>query len=111
MAYDEELARRVRQRMEHIPGYSEKRMFGGVAFMIEGNMAGGVHGRDLIVRLGPERYEEALRQPAVREFDLTGRAMAGWVTVGPEGVQTDDQLAGWIEQGVAFAQSLPAKSS
>jgi TfoX/Sxy family transcriptional regulator of competence genes len=111
MAYDEELARRVRQRMEHIPGYSEKRMFGGVAFMIEGNMAGGVHGQDLIVRLGPGRYEEALRQPAVREFDLAGRAMVGWVTVGPEGVQTDDQLAGWIEQGVAFARSLPAKSS
>ena len=109
MPYDEGLARRAREQLQRIGGFTEKKMFGGVGFMIDGNMARGVHGDDLIVRLGPERYEEALDQPSVRPFDMTGRPMKGWVMVGSAAVRTEEQLSGWIRQGVAFARSLPAK--
>ncbi len=109
MAYSQDLAQRVRQQLQQIPGYVEKKMFGGVGYMINGNMACGVHGDDLIVRLGPGGYEQALERPSVRPFDMTGRPMKGWIMVGPEGVRTPDQLAGWVRQGIAFAQSLPAK--
>jgi hypothetical protein len=109
MAYDEGLAQRVREEMIELPGFVEKKMFGGIGFMLQGNMACGVNGEDLIVRVGRERYEDALAQPHTKPFDMTGRPMKGWVMVSPEGVEADEDLWDWVQQGVEFASSLPAK--
>ncbi|MDO8612139.1 MAG: TfoX/Sxy family protein [Dehalococcoidia bacterium] len=87
----------------------EKRMFGGIAFMLRGNMCCGIVRDDLMVRVGPERHEEALAQPHARPMDFTGRAMRGMVYVTPEGFRTDEGLKSWVEQGLGFAASLPAK--
>jgi hypothetical protein len=109
MAYDEGLAQRIREALDEVPGLVEKKMFGGVGFMVQGNMACGVNGSDLIVRVGPEGYEEALGRPHAKVFDLTGKPMKGWITVAPGGQETDEDLADWVQQGVDFALSLPAK--
>jgi TfoX/Sxy family transcriptional regulator of competence genes len=109
MPYDENLAERIRGRMASIPGFVEKKMFGGIGFMIQGNMACGVNGDNLIVRVGPEQYEDALSQPHVGMFDMTGRAMKGWVSVAPEGCAAEADLDSWIERGIAVARSLPPK--
>ena len=109
MVYDAGLAQRVRQEMSELPGYVEKTMFGGVGFMLHGNMACGVRGADLIVRVGPERYEEALAESHTRPFDMTGRPMKGWVVVEPAGYQAGEDLAAWVARGVAYARSLPPK--
>ncbi len=109
MAYDEGLARRVQSALGSLPGLTEKKMFGGVGFMVHGNMACGVHGPDLIVRLGPAPCDQAMSQPHVRVFDLTGKPMKGWIVVAVAGVAADADLRSWIEQGVAFAQTLPRK--
>jgi TfoX/Sxy family transcriptional regulator of competence genes len=87
----------------------EKKMFGGVGFLIRGNMAVGVHGQDLIVRVGRERYEEALSHPHARLFDISGKPSVGWVLVAPDGFAVESDLRQWIKQGAEFAQSLPAK--
>ena len=84
-------------------------MFGGVGFLLHGNMFVGVWKDSLIVRLGPEEGEEALKEPHVSEFNITGRAMKGWVLVAPEGVEGDDQLSGWVQRAVKFVGKLPAK--
>ncbi len=109
MAYDEGLAQRVRELLHGQPSVAEQKMFGGIGWLVRGNMACGVHGDGLIVRVGPERYEAALAEPHAREFDMTGRPMTGWVVVGPDGCATDEALAGWMQQGVAFARTLPPK--
>ena len=109
MAYDEGLAQRVREEVFELPGYEEKRMFGGIGFMLHGNMACGVIGEDLIVRVGPAAYETALAEPNSRVFDMTGRPMTGWVVVTAEGYALDEALERWVEQGVAFASSLAPK--
>jgi TfoX/Sxy family transcriptional regulator of competence genes len=109
MAYDERLAQRVREVLGDLPGLVEKKMFGGVGYMVRGNMACGVNGDDLIVRVGPERYEETLAHPHTRPFDMTGRPMTGWVVVTTEGTESEAGLADWVEQGVSFALTLPAK--
>jgi hypothetical protein len=109
MVYDEGLVQRVREVMGELPGYVEKKMFGGVGFMLHGNMACGVNGADLIVRVGPEQYESALAEPHTRPFDMTGRPMKGWVVVTAEGYEADADLKGWVQHGVAYASSLPAK--
>lgn len=109
MAYDEELAERVRDLLSLRADVSERRMFGGIAFMIAGHMACGVHADDLIVRLDRDESERALAEPNVRVFDMTGRPMKGWLLVGPEATATDDGLAGWVEAGADYAASLPAK--
>ncbi|OGO64939.1 MAG: RNA methyltransferase [Chloroflexi bacterium RBG_19FT_COMBO_55_16] len=109
MAYNEELANRIREELAQIPGLVEKKMFGGVGFLIRGNMAVGVHKQDLIVRVGPERYEESLSRPHARLFDISGRPSVGWVLVAPDGYRVESDLKRWIQQGVEFAQSLPAK--
>ena len=109
MAYDEGLAQRIQEALDDLPGLVEKKMFGGVGFMVQGNMACGVNKNDLIIRVGPERYEEALTQPHVSVFDLTGRPMKGWVVVGPEGYETDEALKSWVQRGVDYALFLPAK--
>jgi hypothetical protein len=109
MAYDPNLAQRIQKTLAHLPGLVEKKMFGGVAYLIRGNMACGVHGNDLIVRVGPERHSAALAQAHTRVFDLTGRPMSGWIMVEPGGVTSEPDLKAWVDQGVEFAVSLPAK--
>ena len=104
MAYDEVLAGRVRE----ICGLPEKRMFGGIAFLRDGNMAVGVHGDDLIVRVAKEHHPALLDEPGARPFDLTGRPMAGWLVVSGD-VLDDDVLAAWVARGTAYAGSLPPK--
>jgi TfoX/Sxy family transcriptional regulator of competence genes len=109
MAYDEGLAQRIREVLDEQPGLVEKKMFGGIAFMLQGNMACGVVGDELMVRVGPEQYQETLARPYTRPFDFTGRPMQGWVVVTPDGVESDESLRDWVQQGVEFALSLPAK--
>ena len=109
MAFDEKLAERMRKQLADQGGVVEKRMFGGVAFLLNGNMCCGVHQEALMVRLSPDAAAAALRQPHTRIFDLTGRPMKGWLLVDAEGLKTAAQLKRWIGQSVAFAASLPAK--
>ena len=109
MAYDEGLAQRLREVLGDRPDMVEKKMFGGVGVMLDGNMACGVRGDRLIVRVGPERYQTALSRPHVGEFPITGRPMRGWITVGPGGHNSDDDLADWVQQGLDFALTLPPK--
>ena len=109
MAFSEALAGRIRQRLARRKNVEEKRMFGGVGFLLNGNLLVGVWKDSLIARLGPEQSDEALKEPHVKEFDITGRAMKGWVLVEPEGIENDDQLAGWIERVARFVRTLPAK--
>ena len=109
MAYDEGLAERVRRALSERPGLVEKKMFGGIGFMLQGSMACGVNKDNLIVRVGPEQYEEALAQPYAKPFDMTGRPMKGWVMVAPDGYASDHDIESWVRQGADFALSLPAK--
>ncbi|MGD8244515.1 MAG: TfoX/Sxy family protein [Anaerolineae bacterium] len=109
MAYDEGLAQRVRQVLGEQPGLVERKMFGGVGFMVQGNMACGIQQDGLIVRVGPDDYERAVMEPHTRPFDMTGRPMRGWVVVVPEGHASDDDLRDWVEQGLDMALSLPPK--
>ena len=109
MAYNEELAQRVQVLMKDLPGFNQKKMFGGVGFMLQGNMACGVNKDDLVVRVGPERYDEAISKPFTRLFDITGRPMKGWVMVGPKGCASKSDLKYWVQLGADFALSLPPK--
>ena len=109
MAFSEELAERIRQHLAWRKGVEEKKMFGGVGFLLHGNMLVGVWKDSLIVRLDPDNYDDALLEPHVREFDITGRSMKGWVLVEPEGVEDDEQLTDWIERAREFVKTLPAK--
>ena len=109
MAFSVALAARVRRALARRRNVQEKKMFGGVGFLLHGNMLVGVWKDSLIVRLGPEEGEEALKEPHVSEFNITGRAMKGWVLVAAPGVEDDDQLHGWIQKAVAFVGTLPAK--
>jgi len=109
VAYDEGLAQRIRESLEDIRGVSERKMFGGLAFLLNGNMACGVVGEDLMVRVGPDAYVESLEVPHAREMNFTGRPMRGLVYVSSPGFEADSDLAFWVARGVAFAQSLPSK--
>ena len=109
MAYDHDLAARVRQALPVGPELTELKMFGGVCYCLNGNMACGVHGSRLIVRLGKERQPAALTLPHTRPFDLTGRAMAGWIMVEEPGCANEEDLADWVQQGLEFARALPPK--
>ena len=109
MAYNEELAARIRISIECRPGVTERKMFGGIAFMIYGNMCCGVINDDLMVRVGPDSYQASLALPHARPMDFTGRPMKGMVFVGPEGINDDGVLSEWIGRGVTFARSLPKK--
>jgi TfoX/Sxy family transcriptional regulator of competence genes len=110
MAYDEGLATRVRDTIGDRPGLAEKRMFGGLAFLVHGNMACGVRGDDLIVRVAADTADAALEEPGARPFDLTGRPMKGWLLVTADGHAEDDDLRRWVDRGVAYAGSLPPKA-
>jgi TfoX/Sxy family transcriptional regulator of competence genes len=109
MAFNEALAERIRQRLGRRKCVEQKKMFGGVGFLLNGNLLVGVWKDSLIVRLGPDEGEEALREPHVRAFDITGKPMKGWLLVEPEGVEDDDQLKDWIERATKFVKTLPAK--
>ena len=110
MPFDERLAERIRRAMARRRNLTERKMFGGLAFMLGGNMCCGVIGEELMVRVGPDAYEEALAQPHAREMDFTGRPLRGMVYVEKPGFRTGKQLEGWLERGLAFARTLPAKS-
>ena len=109
MAFDETLAERIRQRLARKKGIEEKKMFGGIGFLLNGNMLVGVWKDSLIVRLGDELGAKVLLEPHVKAFDITGRAMKGWVLVAPAGVEGDDQLKEWIRRAVKFVGRLPGK--
>ena len=114
MAYDEGLAERIRESVGQRDDLDsdevvEKKMFGGLAFMIRGHMTVGINGDELMVRLGPDAYAEALRRPHAREMDFTGRALKGFVYVGTDGTAADDDLSEWIGSGVDFVKTLPPK--
>lgn len=110
MAYDERLAERIRGVLAGRPGVTERKMFGGIAFMVGGNMACGVIRDDLMVRVGPEAHEGALAQPHARDMDFAGRPMRGMVYVAPAGVASDADLDRWVGVGADFAASLPPKA-
>ncbi len=109
MPFNEALAERIRQGLARRKNVEEKKMFGGLGFLLNGNLLVGVWKESLCVRLGPEQAEEALLEPHVKEFDITGRPMKGWVLVEPGGVENDDQLRGWIQRAVKFVGKLPEK--
>lgn len=109
MAYDERLAARLRSMLEGNGAVVEKRMFGGVAFLVNGNMSVGVHKDWLIARLSAEAAAEALSRPGAKVMDLTGRPMKGWLMVAPDGVPDEESLRAWVDESVAFAASLPPK--
>jgi len=109
MAYSETLAQRARDVLSLLTTAEEKKMFGGIAFMVSGNMTVGVIRDHLIVRVGLEKYEGALSEPGTDLFQPTGKPMAGWVTVAPDGHKTDEDMKYWVELALEFVKTLPAK--
>lgn len=109
MPHDPVLATRIRRLIGGLPGVVEKRMFGGVGFLLDGHMCVGVWKRSLVARVGPDAYPAALAEPSVGEFDVTGRPMTGWVLIGPEGFPDDEQLGRWIGLALDFVRTLPPK--
>ena len=109
MAYDGGLAERIRQITADFPTITEKKMFGGIAFMVRDYMFVGVQNDELMARVGPENYNDALHQPHVREMDFTGRPMKGYVYVAAEGINADDDLKYWIDLCADFVKTLPPK--
>ena len=110
MAYDEELASRIRELLADEPGVVEKKMFGGLAFLIGGNMSVAASGQGgLLVRVDPDETDALLAKPHAEPFEMRGRGMTGWLRVDAEGVKTKRQLEPWVARGVAYARSLPAK--
>jgi len=109
---DQDFANRIREELAGVGGITEKAMFGGLAFLLHGNMAVGIMSTgDLMVRVGADGTEDALAKPHTRLFEMRGRSMTGWVIVALEGVRTKRQLGPWVKRGVAFASSLPPKGS
>ena len=109
MAYDEKLAERVRQALGRRKGLTERKMFGGIAFMVGGNMCCGVVKNDLMVRVGPEQYEGFLGEPGTRPMDFTGRPMTGMLYVDGGALRNAKTLAQWVQHGADYAASLPPK--
>jgi hypothetical protein len=110
MAYDTELADRIREVVQAEPGLSEKRMFGGLAFLIQGNMAVSASSQGgLLLRVNPAETESLVSEPHVGRFEMRGRAMDGWLRVDAEAVESDADLRGWVRHGVTYARSLPPK--
>jgi len=109
MTYSEELASRMREVIGGRDGVSERKMFGGIAWMVNGNMACGTLGDDLMVRLGPDEAERALGEPHVGPMQFTGRTMRGFISVDAAGIADDMDLARWIDAGASHAASLPPK--
>jgi TfoX/Sxy family transcriptional regulator of competence genes len=109
MAFDQGLAQRIREQLAATGGVTEKQMFGGIAFLVDGNMCVGVIGEELIARVGLDATDAALERPGSRLFDFSGRPMKGWITVAPDALEDDDALAGWIDDALGFVRTLPPK--
>jgi hypothetical protein len=109
MPYDEGLAQRIRELLDPGLPSTEMRMFGGLAFMVNGHMCFGILESSLMARIGPDAYPDALPQAHVRKMDFTGRPMAGYVFVDPPGIERDEDLARWLQACTSFVQSLPPK--
>ena len=109
MAYDDGIAERLRDVYMHVQNVVEKKMFGGLAFMVNGHMTCGVDAEHLMVRVGPAQYEEALAKPYARVMDFTGKPLKGFVFVDAEGFDSDQELADWVEMSLAFVRELPPK--
>jgi TfoX/Sxy family transcriptional regulator of competence genes len=108
MAFDQGLAQRLREQLAGTGGVAEKQMFGGLAFLVDGNMCVGVIGSELIARVGLDATEAALERPGSRLFDFSGRPMKGWITVDPAALE-DDALAAWVDDALGFVRTLPPK--
>lgn len=109
MSYDESLAERIRVVLSHRDDVVEKKMFGGLCFMVGGAMCCGLTKTDFMVRVGPDEYEGALAQPYARPMDFTGRPLKGMVYVAPKGVGTRASLERWVSRGLAFVSTSPAR--
>jgi len=109
MPFDEGLHERIQEQLTGKIEFTFKKMFGGICYLINGNMLGGIINDELIVRAGKDKHEELLKEPHTRVFDITGKVMKGWVLVEPEGIETDEQLRLWLQKGIDFASELPAK--
>jgi hypothetical protein len=109
MAYDKGLAQRVREILEEEPGFDEKKMFGGLCFLLFGNMVCGIIKEDLIVRVGADKYAQMLKMPHTRKFDITGKPLTGWVMVLSDAMDSDEELNNWIQRAVSFVRTLPPK--
>ena len=109
MAYDERLAERTRETLADRGDVTERKMFGGIGFMVAGNMCCGVQGEDLIARVGEEGHADALELPGARPFDFGPRPSKGFLYVGPEGTAMDEDLRAWVDRSLAFVTTLPPK--
>ena len=109
MAYDEVLASCIQDVLSGEPGLVAKKMFGGVGYLVQGNMACGVHKDMLVVRVGPDAYDQSMGYPHTRPFDMTGKAMKGWIMVEPAGFASEEDLKVWVQSGLDFALTLPPK--
>jgi hypothetical protein len=110
MAYDEELADRIREVVQGEPGLTEKAMFGGLAFLVGGNMAVSASGQGgMLLRCDPAQTDDLVSRPHVQRFEMRGREMDGWLRVDLAAVDTEEELRDWVGRGVAYARSLPAK--
>jgi TfoX/Sxy family transcriptional regulator of competence genes len=109
MAFDELLAERVRRIIGQREGVLEKKMFGGIAFLLYGNMSCGVHGHELIARVDPTETDRLLENPGVRLFDITGRPMKGWLLIDATSLAGESHLASWVQRSLDFAAALPRK--
>lgn len=110
MAYDEKLAARLRELLASEPGLTEQRMFGGIAFLINGNMSVSASGQGgLLLRIDPDETDALLGEPHAQPFEMRGRTMQGWLRVEPEGLRSERDLERWVRRGVAYARSLPSK--
>ena len=106
---DEAIAARIREQMASVAALSEKRMFGGLAFLVGGKMTIGVSKGELMVRADPDDYDELAARPGARPMDFTGRPMRGWLAVSPDGFASDEALAGWIDASLSYVMTLPAE--
>jgi TfoX/Sxy family transcriptional regulator of competence genes len=109
MSFDNHLADRIRKQLANQEGLTEKKMFGGIGFLLNGNMCCGVLGEEVVIRLDPEQTEKALTNKYTREFDFSGRPMKGWIYVGAKAVENETDLKHWVQIGLKYAGSLPPK--
>ena len=109
MAYDEQLAKRLSKLIAKRNGFHEQKMFGGLGYLLHGNMCFGIWKNSLILRLGESNAQSALKTKRVKPFDITDRAMKGWVLVAPQGIKSDASLKQWVEQAIEFVSQLPRK--
>jgi TfoX/Sxy family transcriptional regulator of competence genes len=109
MAYDKGVAERLREVYEDVPNVVEKKMFGGVAFMVDGHMSCGVNQESIMVRVGPAQYADALKKPHAREMDFTGKPLKGFVYIDPDGFESDEALISWVKLSLDFVATLPSK--